>query len=200
MGASAIPVVLLFLLLAFGWRTMYTTNGDLVRAKEWGELARRSLPFLVLALMALSLFIVRGYEESYVILVWMVVFGILIVASSRLAIPTAERRANAAFRAGNYPVAAELYGSLAGEKPLARHHAFHGAALGASERLEESLSALDRSVEVDPDYGVAYYNRALVLRRLGRKTRAKKDLQKALEADLPRRFKTAARKVQEDLA
>ena len=79
MGTAAIPVVLLFLLLFFSWRTVYSANRDLVRAKAWGELARRSLPFAVLVLMALSLFVVRGYRESYVILVWMLIFGILIL-------------------------------------------------------------------------------------------------------------------------
>jgi len=51
---------------------------------------------------------------------------------------------------------------------------------------------------LDPDYGLAYYNRALVLRRLGRKSRATKDLQRALESDLPRRFRTAARRALEE--
>ncbi len=195
MGTAAIPVVLLFLLLFFSWRTVYSANRDLVRAKAWGELARRSLPFAVLVLMALSLFVVRGYRESYVILAWMLIFGVLIIASSRLSIPAAERRANAAFRAGNYPVAADLYGTLVAEKPLARHHAFHGAALGAADRPNESITALDRAIETDPEYGLAYYNRALVLGQQGKKTRVKKDLQKALETDLPRRFRTAIRKM-----
>ena len=199
MGAAAIPIVLLFLLLAFSWRTVYGANRDLVRAKEWGELARRALPFGVLVVMSLSLFVVREYREGYVIVVWMVVFGVLIVGSSRLAIPAAERRANAAFRAGNYPVAADLYETLVADKPLARHHAYHGAALGAAGRSDESISALDRSVQADPEYGLAYYNRALVLRQQGKKSRAKKDLAKALEADLPRRFRGAARKLQEEM-
>jgi Tfp pilus assembly protein PilF len=54
------------------------------------------------------------------------------------------------------------------------------------------------AVEIDPEYGLAYYNRALILQRLGRKSRATKDLKRALETDLPRRFRTAARRALEE--
>jgi len=133
------------------------------------------------------------------VLVWIVLFGALIIASSLFSVPALERRANGVFRRGDYPQAAELYGKLAQEKPLARNHAFHGAALGASERYDESINASTRAIDTDPEYGLAYYNRALVLRRMGKKTKAIKDLNKALEADMPRRFRSAARKMLEDL-
>ena len=198
MRSGAIPIVLVFLLVFLTWQTIYSSNRDLVRAKEWGELARRALPFGVLLLMALSLFLVQTFRESWAILAWMAVSGAGIVAASVLSISSLERRANRAFRGRDYPRAAELYGQLAEEKPLARNHAFLGAALGASERYEDSINASTRAIEEDPDYGLAYYNRALVRQRMGKKSLAVKDLKKALEVDLPRRFRTNARKMLED--
>ena len=200
MGPGAITVVLIFLLVFLSWQTIYSANRDLARAKAWGELARRALPFGALFLMALSLFVVQSYRQSWVLVAWMVVSGVLIVASSLLSVSALERRANKAFRAGDYPRAAELYGRLAEEKPLARNKAFLGAALGASERYDQSVSASTEAVQQDPKYGLAYYNRALVLQRMGKKGRAVKDLKKAQEADLPRRFRTTVRKMLEELS
>ena len=200
MGPGAITVVLIFLLVFLSWQTIYSANRDLARAKAWGELARRALPFGALFLMALSLFVVQSYRQSWVLVAWMVVSGVFIVASSLLSVSALERRANRAFRAGAYARAAELYGRLAEEKPLARNKAFLGAALGASERYDQSVSASTEAVQQDPKYGLAYYNRALVLQRMGKKGRAVKDLKKAQEADLPRRFRTAVRKMLEELS
>jgi tetratricopeptide (TPR) repeat protein len=200
LGPGAITVVLLFLLVFLSWQTVYSANRDLVRAKAWGDLGRRVLPFGALLLMASSLFLVQAYRESWVTVAWLVVSGVLIVAASVLSVPALERRASKAFRGGDYGRAAELYGRLVEEKPLARNHAFLGAALGASERYKESVDASTKAIEKDPEYGLAYYNRALVLRRMGKKTRAVKDLRKALEVDLPRRFRTAARKTLEELS
>jgi tetratricopeptide (TPR) repeat protein len=199
LGSAAVPVVLIFLVVVFSGVTIYSANRDLVRAEAWGDLARRFLPFVVLALMAISLYFVRAFAEGWVVFAWIIVFGALIVGSTVFSVPALERRANGVFRRGDYPQAAELYGKLVEERPLARNHAFHGAALGASERYDESINASTRAIDTDPEYGLAYYNRALVLRRMGKKTRAIKDLNKALEVDMPRRFRSAARKMLEDL-
>ena len=168
MGLGAIPIILVFLLVFLTWQTIYSANRDLVRAKEWGELARRALPFGALLLMALSLFIVQAYRENWVMLTWMAVSGAGIVAATLLSVSSLERGASKAFRKGDYSKAAELYEQLAEEKPLARNQAFLGAALGASERYDESVKASTRAIEDDPDYGIAYYNRALVRQRQGR--------------------------------
>jgi tetratricopeptide (TPR) repeat protein len=112
--------------------------------------------------------------------------------------PLDERRATRAFRSGDYAGAAALYRKLVERRPLARYWAFLGAALGAGERHEEGVDASTMAVEIDPEYGLAYYNRALILQRLGRKSRATKDLKRALETDLPRRFRTAARRALEE--
>jgi len=191
---------LIFLIVVFSGVTIYSANRDLARAKAWGDLARRFLPFVVLALMAVSLYFVRTFAQGWVTLAWIILFGVLIVASSLFSVPALERRANGVFRRGDYPQAAELYEKLVQERPLARNHAFRGAALGASERYDESINASTKAIDTDPEYGLAYYNRALVLRRTGKKSRAVQDLNKALEADLPRRFRSAAKKILQDLA
>jgi tetratricopeptide (TPR) repeat protein len=195
LGPGAITVVLIFLLVFLTWQTVYSANRDLVRAKAWGDLARRALPFGALLLMASSLFIFQSFRDGRVMIGWMVVSGVLIVVATLLSVPVLERRASRAFRKGDYATAAELYGQLAEEKPLARNYAFKGAALGASERYPESIDASTTAIEKDPQYGLAYYNRALILLRTGKKSRATKDLKKALEADLPRRFRNAVRKM-----
>ena len=200
MGPGAITVVLIFLLVFLSWQTIYSANRDLARAKAWGELARRALPFGALFLMALSLFVIQSYRESWVLYTWMAVSGVLIVVASLLSVSALERRANRAFRGGDYARAAELYGALVEEKPLARNRAFLGAALGASERYDESVRASTTAIEQDPQYGLAYYNRALVLQRMGKKGQAVKDLKRAQEADLPRRFRTAVQKMLEELS
>jgi tetratricopeptide (TPR) repeat protein len=200
LGSGAIPIVLVFLLVLLTWQTIYSANRDLVRAKEWGELARRALPFGVLLLMALSLFIVQTYREGWVMITWMGVSGVGIVAASLFSVSSLERRASRAFRQRDFQMAAELYGELAREKPLARNHAFLGAALGASERYEESVGASTRAIKDDPEYGIAYYNRALVRRRQAKTSLAAKDLKRALEVDLPRRFRTNVQKILEELS
>ena len=200
MGSSALPIVLIFLLIFLTWQTIYSANRDLVRAKAWGDLARRALPFGALALMALSLFLVQQYRQSWVMVTWLAVSGILIVLASLFSVPALERRASRAFRKRDYQKAADLYGELAEERPLARNHAFLGAALGASERYEESVRASTKAIKDDPEYGLAYYNRALVLQRMGKNSRAIKDLKKALETDLPRRFRSAIRKTLDENA
>jgi tetratricopeptide (TPR) repeat protein len=200
LGSGAIPIVLVFLLVFLTWQTIYSANRDLVRAKELFELARRALPFGVLLLMALSLFIVQTYREGWVTITWMAVSGAGIVAASLFSISSLERRASRAFRQRDYPKAAELYVQLAEEKPLARNQAFLGAALGASERYEESVNASTKAIEDDPEYGIAYYNRALVRRRQGKTSLAVKDLRRALEVDLPRRFRTSVRTMLEELS
>jgi lipoprotein NlpI len=199
-GSGAITIVLIFLLLFVSWQTIYAANRDLARAKAWGDLARRALPFLALLLMVLSLFVVQSYGDGRTLLVWMAVSGIVIVGASLLSVSSLERRANRAFRSGDYARAVGYYEELVEEKPLARNKAFLGAALGASERYEESVEASTQAIKDDPKYGLAYYNRALVLQRMGKKSRVVKDLEKAQETDLPRRFRSASRRMLDELS
>lgn len=198
MGAAAVPIVLTFLLVFFAWRMVFSMNGDLVRAKAWGVLIRKALPFAVLTLMALSMLVVRNFQEQGVLAAWVAIFVAGVLLANVFSTPAAERRANKAFRRGDYESAISEYRTLVEERPLARYLAFLGAALGANGDSEESVEASTRAVETDPQYGFAYYNRALVHRRANRRSRAAKDLQRAIEADLPRRFKNAARKLLEE--
>ena len=200
MGSGAITIVLIFLLLFVSWQTIYSANRDLARARAWGDLARKALPFLALLLMVLSLFLVQSFGQGQMLLAWMAVSAIAIIGASFLSTSSIERNANRAFRAGDYARAVELYRELVEEKPLARNKAFLGAALGASERYEESVDASTQAIEEDPEYGLAYYNRALVLQRMGKKSRAVKDLEKAQETDLPRRFRSASKRMLEELS
>ena len=198
MGWGAITIVVIFLLLFVSWQTIYSANRDLVRAKAWGDLLRRALPFFALLLMVLSLFFVQSFGQGSALLAWMAVAAVAIIGSSLLSVSSLERRANRAFRSGDYATAVELYEKLVEEKPLARNKAFLGAALGASDRYDESVDLSTQAIAEDPEYGLAYYNRALVLQRMGKKSRVVKDLKKALEADLPRRFRSAARGLLEE--
>ena len=199
MGAAAIPIVLTFLLVVFAWRMVFSMNGDLVRAKAWGVLVRKALPFGVLTLMALSMLIIRNFQAQGVLTTWVVVFVAGILLANLVSTPAAERRANKAFRRGDYESAVSEYRALSEQRPLARYLAFLGAALGANGDSEASVEASTRAVEADPEYGLAYYNRALVHRRANRKSRAAKDLQRAIDADLPRRFKNSARRLLEEI-
>jgi tetratricopeptide (TPR) repeat protein len=200
MGTGAITVVLIFLLLFVSWQTIYAANRDLVRAKSWGDLLRRALPFFALLLMVLSLFVIQSFGQGWTLLAWMAVAAVAVIGASLLSVTSLERRANRAFRSGDYATAVGLYEKLVQEKPLARNKAFLGAALGAAERNEESVDLSTQAIEQDPEYGLAYYNRALVLQRMGKKSRAVKDLNKALEADLPRRFRSSARGMLEEIS
>ena len=122
MGSGAITVVLIFLLLFVSWQTIYAANRDLARAKAWGDLARKALPFLALLLMVLSLFLVQSIGQGQMLLAWMGVSAVAIIGASFLSTSSLERNANRAFRAGDSS-AVELTG-LVEEKPLARNKAF----------------------------------------------------------------------------
>jgi tetratricopeptide (TPR) repeat protein len=150
--------------------------------------------------MVLSLLVVQSSGKEWALLVWMAVAGVAIIGASLLSVSSLERRANKAFRSGDYARAAELYEELVEEKPLARNKAFLGAALGAADRREESVDLSTQAINDDPEYGLAYYNRALVLQRMGKKSRAVKDLERALQTDLPRRFRSASRGMLEEIS
>ncbi len=99
MGSGAITIVLIFLLLFVSWQTIYAANRDLARAKAWGDLARKALPFLALLLMVLSLFVVQSYGEGRALLAWMAVSAVAIIGASFLSASSLERSSNRAFRA-----------------------------------------------------------------------------------------------------
>jgi O-antigen/teichoic acid export membrane protein len=79
LGAGAIPVFLTVLLVVFAWRLVFSFNKDLVRARAWGELARRALPFAAITAMAASLPLVQRATEIWVPVVWVVGFAAVLV-------------------------------------------------------------------------------------------------------------------------
>ncbi|MDN5696906.1 MAG: hypothetical protein L0G70_02895 [Rubrobacter sp.] len=212
MPAGFLPLVLLILLLVVAFQVIFSFNRDLYRAGAWGELARKATPLVILLVMVATLPLVQVSEVEWVPVVWALALGVGIITANFLSMPALERRASRHFRRGEYGKAVEGFRELTEQNPLARYYAFLGAALGASEEenddetpapkagasmsetLQASIDASTRAVELDPDYGIAYYNRALILRRAGRRSKADKDMKKALEADLPRRFRTAAKR------
>ncbi len=198
MGTAAIPIILTVLLVLVAWRVVFGFNKDLVRVRAWGELARRSLPFAAITLMAASLPFVQGRAGSVPVL-WAISFGVILILARLVSEPAGERRASRAFRKGDYEGAATLYRKLAETRPLARHRTFLAAALGAGGHPEEALEASSKATELDPEYGLAYYNRALILRNTGRRSRAIKELRRALEADLPRRFRSSAKNLLQEM-
>lgn len=214
MPAGFLPVVLLVLLLVVAFQVIFSFNRDLFRAGAWKELGRKALPLAALVLMAATLPLVQTATAEWVPVAWAVVLGGGIILANFLSMPALERRASRHFRRGRYEEAAREFRELAEQKPLARYYAFLGAALGASEEkregdaespspksgssisptLQESIDASTKAVELDPDYGIAYYNRALIQQKAGRRSKAAKDMQRALESDLPRRFRGAAKR------
>lgn len=172
-------------------------NGDLYRIRAWGELARRSLPYAVLSIMILTIPVVAN-AGSRASLAWAGTFVVAIIIANVLALPANERRAMRAYRSGEHEASAEIFEKLAEEKGLPRYHMLLGATLGSDGKKEKSIRASSRAIELDPRYGLAYYNRALIQRSQGRRGKAKNDLKKALEADLPRRFKGSARRMLEE--
>lgn len=198
MSTAAIPIILTVLLVVVAWRVVFGFNKDLVRVRAWGELARRALPFAAITLMAASLPLVQGRGGS-VPVVWAISSGLILILSRFVSEPAGERKASRAFRNGDYEGAAALYRKLAEARPLARHKTFLAAALGAGGHPEEALEASSGAVDLDPKYGLAYYNRALVLRNTGRRSRAIKELKKALEADLPSRFRSSAKNLLQEM-
>jgi Na+/H+ antiporter NhaD/arsenite permease-like protein len=112
MGTGAITVVLIFLLLFVSWQTIYAANRDLARARAWGDLLRRALPFFALLLMVLSLFVIQSFGQGWTLLAWMAVAAVAVIGASLLSVTSLERRANRAFRSGDYATAVGLYEKL----------------------------------------------------------------------------------------
>jgi tetratricopeptide (TPR) repeat protein len=214
MPAGFLTVVLLVLLLVVAFQVIFSFNRDLFRVGAYKELGRKALPLGALILMAATLPIVQTATAEWVPVAWAVTLGGGIILANFFSMPALERKASRQFRRGRHAEAAEGFRSLAEDKPLARYYAFLGAALGASEEkggdsgspnsggngssvsrsLQGSIDASTKAIELDPDYGVAYYNRALIHQKAGKRSKAAKDMQRALEADLPKRFRTAAKR------
>ena len=178
-------------------------NRDLLRVRAYREFFLRLIPplstgvFVAGLPFVLDLATVENYGE--VLFVYLGGAALLTVLMTRAVTPE-ERRAGTAFRKGEYEKAADLYDEISARRPLPRYYSALAASLDASGKPNAALEAADHAVKMDPKLGIAYYNRALVLQRMGKKGRAIKDLKRAQEADLPRRFRTAVRNMLEELS
>jgi tetratricopeptide (TPR) repeat protein len=96
--------------------------------------------------------------------------------------PKGERNLAALhFEKGEYAEAARMYEALVGEKPDdASLHASLAGALGALGRLDESLTALDRAIALDPANPEAYHNRGVIHEKRGDAAAAAGDYEIAL--------------------
>ena len=80
-----------------------------------------------------------------------------------------------------------------------RAHSNLGMRLARAGKLEEGLRHIDRAIELDPEYGCAYGNRAAIYLLLGKRRRALRDADKAvaLEPEMHGQFYNRARIHQE---
>src|SRR5215218_4246372 len=98
MGSGAITIVLIFLLLFVSWQTIYAANRDLARAKAWGDLLRRALPFFALLLMVFSLLVIQDCGQGWTLLAWMALAGVGVMGAGLVSVACQGRGADRAFR------------------------------------------------------------------------------------------------------
>jgi predicted AlkP superfamily phosphohydrolase/phosphomutase/Flp pilus assembly protein TadD len=85
------------------------------------------------------------------------------------------------FEAGRYAEAAQAYEQLVQQEPEdATLRASLAGALGALDRLDESLEQLNRAIELDPLNPEAYHNRGVIYERRGDREAAIKEYETAL--------------------
>jgi len=96
--------------------------------------------------------------------------------------PKGERNLAALhFEKGEYAEAARMYEALVRERPDdASLHASFAGALGALGRLDESLTALDRAIALEPANPEAYHNRGVIHEKRGDAAAAVRDYETAL--------------------
>lgn len=170
-------------------------NRDLLRVRAYGEFFLRLIPPLSTGVFVVGLPFVmdQATVANYapVLLVYLAGATILTVIMTRAVAPD-ERRANAAFRAGDHERASSLYEDLASRRDLPRHHSALAASLDATGDPDGALEAADRAVKLDPKLGLAYYNRASALAALGDRPGAQDDLQTVFRVDSGRALRRAA--------
>jgi tetratricopeptide (TPR) repeat protein len=170
-------------------------NRDLLRVRAYGEFFVRLLPLLTAGILIIGLpFVMALTIEGNALLVLIVYLGgavVLTILMARLATPE-ERRAGILFRHEEYEGATAIYEGLIARHPLPRYYSALGASLDASGDPRAALEATDTAIKLDPELGIAYYNRASALAALDEPTRARGDLQTIFRVDSNRRLKHAA--------
>jgi tetratricopeptide (TPR) repeat protein len=188
-------------LLAFG-AIIGRQNRDLLRAQAYGEFAARLVPLAIAGILVLWLPVIvnmaRPDRAVPVMLVYMAMTVILVSLAAR-SVAAEERKAGNAYRKGDYERAVEIYRELVQRKPLPRHYCALGASLDATGDHLGAVEATSQAIKQDPEFGLAYYNRASSRAALGQRNPAMEDLRAVLRADSSRKLKQAALRALESL-
>jgi tetratricopeptide (TPR) repeat protein len=197
-----VPVgVTLVVLVVFGV-IIGRQHRDLLRAGAYREFAARLLPLATGGVLILWLpGIVNLASPPQAIPVMLVYMGMTVVLVSLAARSAAadERQAGAAYRKGEYEKSVEIYRDLVRRKPLPRYYSALGASLDATGDHLEAVEMTSRAIKADPDFGLAYYNRASSRAALGQRNPAIEDLRAVLRVDSSRKLKQAAARALDSL-
>ena len=101
-----------------------------------------------------------------------------------VSMPATYENADAVFKAGHYPEAAEMFERYVVSKP---NNAFGFYMLGLSSwragDFERARDAFDKSIDIDPTFAKSYFNEARVLLDLKRAPEALEEIEKGLGID-----------------
>lgn len=177
-------------------------NRELLRVGAYREFVWRLIPSLSTGVFIAGLPFVMDVatveNAAPTLLVYLSGAAILTIITARSVAPE-ERRAGAAFRKGEYEKAAVIYEELIAHRPLPRYYSALGACLDASGDPHGAVEVTNTAIKLDPQLGIAYYNRASALAALGEKARARSDLQTVFRVDSNRRLRRAAEEALESL-
>ncbi len=177
-------------------------NRDLLRVRAYGEFFLRLLPFLSTGVFILGLPAIMELAPAEnplpVLLVYLGGTVILAALMARLVAPD-ERRAVTLFRREEYEGAATAYERLIARRPLPRYYSALGACLDGAGDPYAALEAADTAIKLDPELGIAYYNRASARSALGEYSQARDDLHTIFTVDSNRRLRRAAEEALESL-
>lgn len=202
MGLLVYPTLGALVVLAVFGVVVGRHNRDLLRVKAYRDFVVRLIPILSTAVFVAGLpFVVNLAEADRALPVLLVYLGgaaVLTVLMARSVDPE-ERRAGAAFGAGDYERSAVLYGKLIERHPLPRYYSALGAALDLNGDHLGALESMGHAIERDPKLGVAYFNRASTLAAMGQREAAVDDLRSVFRADSGRRVRRAAEEALKEL-
>ncbi|CAA9382184.1 MAG: FIG140336: TPR domain protein [uncultured Rubrobacteraceae bacterium] len=196
------PTLGALVILAVFTVLIWRQNRDLLRVDAYREFFLRMIPPLSTGVFVAGLPFVMDLAtvDNYlpVLLVYLGGAAVLTALMTRAVTPE-ERRAGAAFRSGDYERAARLYDDLTGRRRLPRYYSALAASLDASGNPETAIEAADHAIKLDPELGIAYYNRASALAATGERARARGDLQKVFQVDSNRALRRASGEAMESL-
>lgn len=194
-------LITVVILVAFGI-IIGRQHRDLLRAGAYREFAARLAPLVTGGVLILWLPVVVDMaspgQSVTVMLVYMAMTVVLVAGTAR-AIAPEERRATDAYRKGEYQESIDLYRELVERRPLPRHYSALAASLDATGDHLEAVEMTSRAIKRDPEFGLAYYNRASSRAALGQRNPAIEDLRATLRTDSSRQLKQEAARALESL-